>query len=158
VAQTRNVNRTAQEEGEMKTELTDAARCPVSHCGRELVLGSADYERYKGLQEEILQRQRESLERPLLTQIDSLRLENRSLTTQKAEFFAEFERLRERAEKAEELLAACRMSRQQEVDSLRNRISSLRGAALKLPRPWMDGSIEFDEWIAAVDKVIEGMS
>lgn len=105
-----------------------------------------EYERLKAQKEEILQREREVLERPLLAKIDSLRLENRALTQQKAEFFAEFERLRSRADEAEQLLAACRMSRQQEVDALRSRIASLRGAALKLTRPWMYGGVTWKEW------------
>ena len=46
----------------------------------------------------------------------------------------------------------------EKLDSLRDQIYQLRKAALKLPRPWMDGSIEFDEWVAAVDKVCGGAS
>jgi hypothetical protein len=44
--------------------------------------------------EEIIQREHEILQRPLLAEIDALRLENRGLTRQKAEFFAEIERLK----------------------------------------------------------------
>jgi hypothetical protein len=47
---------------------------------------------------------------------------------------------------------------QVEVDGMRRQLKAVREAALKLPRPWMDGSIEFDKWIAAVDKVLEGIS
>jgi hypothetical protein len=80
---------------------------------------------WKHVYEEMFQREREALERPLLAEIDTLRLENRGLTKQKAEFFAEFERLRadrddwmgrtERVEKelgeVKQLLAACRALR-----------------------------------------------
>jgi len=36
-------------------------------------------------------------------------------------------------------------------------IRRVRLAALKLPRPWMDGKISFEEWLAAVDKILEGL-
>jgi hypothetical protein len=36
-------------------------------------------------------------------------------------------------------------------------LQQLAKAALKLPRPWMAGSIEFDEWIEAMDKVLAAL-
>ena len=38
-----------------------------------------------------------------------------------------------------------------------NEMQRLAKAALKLPRPWMDGSIEFDEWIEAMDRVLAAL-
>lgn len=58
--------------------------------------------------EEFQQRERENIERPLLAEIDALRLENRGLTRQKEEFFAEFERLRKERDDANKIAAAAK--------------------------------------------------
>jgi len=47
--------------------------------------GMSEYDRMKAQKDELLQREREALERPLLAEIDSLHLKNRGLTKQKAE-------------------------------------------------------------------------
>jgi hypothetical protein len=77
----------------------------------------------------------------------------RSKSIQHPDHMPTYEQLQDEIEHHKKMYAELLMSFHWAEAEMRR----VREAALKLPRPWMDGSIEFDEWIAAVDKVLDGI-
>ena len=88
----------------------------------------SEFDRLKEQKEEILQRKREALERPLLAEIDSLRLQ-----------------LNESRNYA------------QHIRVEREEFRSLLVRSLQLLRPWMDARITWEEWdelFCAIEKAV----